>query len=84
MDADPDETNNLIDDPEHPELANRLASKLDRWFVAHVAPVLDASRQKVFGRGQLRKIKAAESNARNFADDWFFQSSGKSDEGPNL
>ena len=84
MDADPDETNNLIDDPEHQELANRLASKLDHWFVAHVDPVLDASRQKVFGRGQLRKIKAAESDAENFADDWFFQSSGKSDAGPNL
>jgi hypothetical protein len=84
MAADPGETKNLINDPEHQELANRLASKLDNWFVVYVDPVLDASRQQVFGRGQLRKIKATESDAGNFADDWFFQSSGKSDVGPNL
>ena len=60
-----------------------IVSYLERWHL-DVVSVLDASRQKVFGRGQLRKIKAAESDARNFADDWFFQSSGKSDVGPNL
>jgi len=32
----------------------------------------------------LQNRKADESDSENFADDWFFQSSGKSDAGPNL
>jgi len=41
VERDPQETTNLIEDPEYGQVAAELASRIDRFFTAHVRPESD-------------------------------------------
>lgn len=51
--ADPEENNNLIDDPAYIEQINSMYSQLTGWFYTYADPAVDASREGVTGYGQL-------------------------------
>jgi arylsulfatase A-like enzyme len=82
--ADPGEENNLIDRADHAEVAARLEQKLVDWFAKFVEPTRDASKHNVVGRGQLDLLEKNDPQGTAMADDWFYQSTGKADVGPNL
>lgn len=84
LEGDPEEEHNLIDEPKYEAIAKELYQELIRWFDKHVDPLLDASKQPVFGRGQTKKIGCDENDEPGFAEDWFYQSTGLSDSGKNL
>lgn len=84
MESDPQETVNLIDDPDHAQLAIELENELRLWFKSYVTPGRDASANPNFGRGQTRMVDEPGNPTPAFADDWFYQSTGKNDGGPNL
>ena len=50
---DPDENNNLIDEPQHRHVVAEYRSRLTEWFIKYADPGLDGSREGVFGSGQI-------------------------------
>ncbi|MFB6174300.1 MAG: sulfatase-like hydrolase/transferase [Halobacteriales archaeon] len=56
--ADPDERENLVEDPAHRERVDDLRADLADWFGRHVDPRLDGARFPVTGRGQHARIDA--------------------------
>ncbi|WP_323765686.1 sulfatase [Marinovum sp.] len=83
MVADPEEMNDLIASPDHAEIAAALEQRIANWFRQYVVPARDATKQPVYGRGQIAPVDA-ETDGEAFADDWFYQSSGGVDPGPTL
>jgi len=53
---DPDERENLVDDPDYADRVAELRGALARWFHEHVDPELDGARFPVTGRGQRTRI----------------------------
>jgi arylsulfatase A-like enzyme len=56
LDADPDERENLVDDPDQAARVADLRTRLANWFDEHTDPERDAARFPVTGRGQLTRI----------------------------
>lgn len=54
--ADPGERVNLAGRPERAGLVEEMRRQLEGWFLLHVDPDRDASRQPVCGRGQLAEV----------------------------
>lgn len=52
MAADPLERTNLVDEGGQAEVVHDLRSRLDRWFLRYIDPVLDGARMPVTGSGQ--------------------------------
>lgn len=50
---DPDENNNLIEDPAYEEIRCSLRAQLAEWFYRYADPRVDGSREGVTGYGQL-------------------------------
>lgn len=53
---DPQEKNNLVDDPRYSEILERLRGKLEAWYLQYVDPARDGARQPVQGNGQIDVI----------------------------
>jgi len=49
---DPNEDNNLYDDPAYKAKKDELAVRMEKWFYDYVDPAIDASKQPVTGYGQ--------------------------------
>ena len=52
---DPDENNNLIDDPSCLAILKSLRKRLNLWFFKYADDKMDASREAVTGYGQMQK-----------------------------
>ena len=50
---DPDEYNNLVEDPRYAELINEMKARLFGWFDTYVDPAYDGMKEDVRGKGQL-------------------------------
>ncbi len=53
LSVDPDETENLIDDPAYASLADSLYRQLTEWFYQYADPAMDGAKEGVTGYGQL-------------------------------
>jgi arylsulfatase A-like enzyme len=69
---DPGETVNLIADTAHQKTQQVLASELNNWFENYADPQRDGRTEKVYGRGQLDRIRKHTDQPKTFADDYFF------------
>lgn len=52
LSTDPDETNNLIENPDYTEKISALKSEMENWFDKYSVPLMDARQYPVTGRGQ--------------------------------
>ena len=55
---DPDDRDNLIDDPAHADRVEDLKKKMETWFQQYVIPDMDGRMYNVAGYGQLRPVGA--------------------------
>ena len=55
---DPDDRDNLIDDPTHADRVKDLKEKMETWFQKYVIPDMDGRIYNVKGYGQLRPVGA--------------------------
>ncbi|MBS3763957.1 MAG: sulfatase-like hydrolase/transferase [Planctomycetes bacterium] len=53
---DPDERNNLVEEPEQNDRVEEMRGRLDKWFRCYVDPALDGTHCGVSGKGQKNKI----------------------------
>ena len=53
---DPDDRNNLIDDPTQAERVSHLKKAMETWFKEYVIPDLDGRMYNVTGYGQSRPV----------------------------
>lgn len=53
LSCDPEEENDLIDDPQYRDLADELHLRLIRWFYRYADPKMDGAKEPVTGFGQL-------------------------------
>lgn len=61
---DPEETENLIDDPEKQEIIVTLKGNLEDWFCQYVNPRLDGTHEPVSGKGQRTPASPAGSGVK--------------------
>jgi len=66
---DPDEENNLINDPAQKMRINRMKFELERWFFNYVDPNRDATKDNNFGKGQIYLAGTAAKGRENFKKD---------------
>lgn len=66
---DPDERENLLDQPEYQLVQERLRAELESWFVRYADPHRDGSREAVMGRGQLDVVGPQAKGKERFGDD---------------
>lgn len=64
---DPDEQNNLVDNPAHADQAQSLKGELDAWFARYVDPTLDGTHETVSGLGQIGRAGPAGKGHPAFA-----------------
>ena len=69
---DPNETTNLFENACNPDIGQVLAHELDLWFEKYVESQKDGTKQKVFGRGQLRAVVGSDVQKLAFAKDYFY------------
>lgn len=55
---DPDDRDNLIDDPTHADRVKDLKEKMETWFQKYVIPDMNGHIYNVAGYGQLRPVGA--------------------------
>lgn len=55
MTSDPGETSNLSGNPDYAAIESELRSRLVNWFAKYADPYRDASRQPVYGEGQMNR-----------------------------
>ena len=67
---DRDERNNLIDDPARRPVVEEMKGRLESWFVRYVDPMLDGTKEQVYGKGQLALAGPAGKGRKAFGDDW--------------
>ncbi|GGD72428.1 sulfatase-like hydrolase/transferase [Paenibacillus nasutitermitis] len=65
---DPDEKNNVFDDPACSEIRMEMKSKLENWFVHYVDPALDGTHEAVYGLGQLNLAGPAGKGTKAYAE----------------
>ncbi len=66
LEADPDETANLVDDAPHEPTRRDLKARLDRWADRWVDPRRDGAREPVTGAGQTGLCGPAADGETNF------------------
>jgi arylsulfatase A-like enzyme len=76
LEDDPDEQDNLIDGAAHQDRVYEMRAQLEAWFVRYVDPMVDGVREPVTGKGQLGLAGPAGAGEVNFADDWYYLTSG--------
>ncbi len=69
--ADAGEARNLAGDLAHAEREAALRAELQGWFGRYADEVMDGSRQRVFGRGQVGLV-GSDDYPKPFADDVAF------------
>lgn len=52
LEHDPEERNNLYDEPAYAEMIQEMRNQLEQWFVKYAVPELDGARMPVTGTGQ--------------------------------
>jgi arylsulfatase A-like enzyme len=72
--ADPDETTNLMDRPEHRDRVQAMRRDLDHWFHRYVDPARDGAREPVTGKGQLCLCGPAARGSAAYSADWHYLS----------
>ncbi|MFE5317961.1 sulfatase-like hydrolase/transferase [Paenibacillus sp. NPDC056579] len=65
---DPEERNNVVDQPDLQEHRAAMKSKLDHWFVQYVNPAYDGIREAVTGFGQLELAGPAGQGRKTYED----------------
>jgi len=65
---DPDETTNLIDEPEHADRVVELRTQMVDWFVRYVDPSVDGTHEGVTGRGQFDLAGLGAQGRKSFDD----------------
>ena len=70
--ADPDEEQNLVEDPEQQDRAAEMAGRLATWFVRYADPEIDGTREPVTGKGQVDRAGVWGEGRRAFDDDWWY------------
>jgi choline-sulfatase len=69
---DPDERDNLVDDPARADRVRALKAGLEAWFVRYVDPALDGTHEAVTGKGQLGLAGPAGKGENVWAGDWHY------------
>lgn len=69
LEADPDEENDLIDDPEHYDMKVKLKSNLDQWFVKYSNPEIDGAKEGAKGAGQ-RNFAGTKGKGKDVYYEW--------------
>jgi len=69
---DPEERQNLVDDPGYQHLTRDLKAGLEEWFVRYVDPRLDGTHEAVTGKGQLGLAGPAGKGEQAWAGDWSY------------
>ena len=64
---DPDETHNLLDNPEWASQIRELKATLEGWFARYVDPLVDGTHEAVSGKGQLGLAGPAAKGEENYA-----------------
>lgn len=68
--ADPDENQNLVNDPDAAGQIRELRGRLETWFARYVHPLMDGAREGVTGRGQVNLAGPAAEGHKAYVDDW--------------
>lgn len=63
---DPGETRNVLDEPEHTPVLEKMRLELEKWFLRYAAPEFDGSRQPVTGEGQINLVGPIGGGKRVF------------------
>lgn len=63
---DPEEENNIIDNPAFKNIREQLLSKLTKWYVKYADPAYDGKCEPVTGKGQLYHVGVASDGKRSF------------------
>lgn len=63
---DPDETQNLINQPEYQQLKRRLFSRMEKWFQQYTTQAYDGRKFPVYGDGQMERLEAYGSEKTVF------------------
>ncbi len=69
---DPEERENLVDDPAHERRQRELKACLESWFVRYVDPAFDGTHEAVTGKGQLGLAGPAGRGENVWAGDWHY------------
>ncbi len=69
---DPGETINRVSDPECASRLIEMRAGLDAWFARYVDPMLDGSREPVYGKGQYGLAGPAGCGKKAFHGDWYY------------
>ena len=69
---DPDERQNLIDDPERRGVVEEMKTRLVEWFVRYADPRLDGAKEEVYGKGQLGLAGPAGKGKKVFDGTWCY------------
>ncbi|MGC9468572.1 MAG: sulfatase-like hydrolase/transferase [Anaerolineae bacterium] len=69
---DPDETRNLIEDPNQQARVAALEGELEAWFLRYVDPERDGAKEPVTGKGQVDLPGVKGKGRRAFEDDWWY------------
>jgi arylsulfatase A-like enzyme len=69
---DPEERENLVDDPARQGLVRDLKAGLEAWFVRYVDPALDGTHEAVTGKGQLGLAGPAGKGEQVWSGDWHY------------
>lgn len=77
VERDPGERHNLFGVPAYREQWERLRRDLAAWFTQYVDPSLDASKEKITGRGQIGLTGLAADGKENFSQDYFYFADNK-------
>lgn len=69
LEVDPDENHNLYGQEEHMERIERMKADMEKWYYQYVDPRIDATKEPVFGYGQLRKSGLESNGKQAFVQD---------------
>jgi arylsulfatase A-like enzyme len=65
--SDPDEAQNLLDDPKWAPQIRELKGTMEDWFARYVNPLVDGTHEAVSGRGQLGLAGPAAKGEETYA-----------------
>jgi hypothetical protein len=77
LEKDPNEEQNLIEDPASQGLIKEYRARLHSWFKEHSLPEFDGSLLPVTGKGQLGRLDQGVDKEKLFSKDWRYWGAGK-------
>lgn len=70
---DPDEQQNLADQPQHADIQAELLDTLQKWYVKYADPAVDGTREAVTGMGQMCRSGIYSEGKKVYAEDPKYQ-----------